>query len=204
MGVPASSDLKCDRLRQNAALNPHPERVSDPLFQTHPFFDPRDLVQVKYEMLRRASIDGQPVGVTAAAFGFSRMSLSQLRKRFEKAGLAGLLAQPKGPQQAHKLSDEILAFILKTQKAEPELRTSALPQRVKQQFGISIHRRSIERAQTRQRKKGGLILKRCIRLPCGRLPTTKFCAARCCNPALPPIPMIRNGFSSSAGGWPPG
>lgn len=148
------SDSKCDSLREHAALNPHPEQVRDGLFQTHPFFDPRDLVQVKYEMLRRVLVDGQPVGITATAFGFSRVTFYQLRKRFEAEGLAGLLPRRKGPQRASKLSDEVLAFILQTLKDEADLRTADLPQRVVQQFGFSVHLRSIERALSRSRKKG--------------------------------------------------
>jgi len=148
------SDPKCEVLREHAALNPHPEQVTDALFQTHSFFDPRDLVQVKYEMLRRVIIEGQPVGVTAAAFGFSRVTVYQLRKRFEAEGLAGLLPRPKGPRRSHKLSEEVLAFVLDTLKAEPVLRVADLQQRVAQRFGVSVHPRSIERALTRHRKKG--------------------------------------------------
>ena len=148
------SDPKCDVLREYATLNPHPEQVTDALFQTHPFFDPRDLIQVKYEMLRRVILDGQPVGATAVAFGFSRVTLYHLRKRFEAAGLAGLLPQRKGPRRAHKLSDEVLTFVLETLQAEPALRVADLQQRVAQRFGLSVHPRSIERALTRHRKKG--------------------------------------------------
>lgn len=152
MRLPSQSDPKRDSLRQHAALNPHPERVNDALFLTHPFFDPRDLVQVKYELLHRVLVEGQPVGITAA-FGFSRVTVHQLRKRFEAEGLAGLMPRRKGPQRVSKLSDEVLAFIWQTLKAEPELRTTELPQRVSEQFGISIHVRSIERALKRERKK---------------------------------------------------
>jgi transposase len=154
MRTTARSDPKCEALREHAALNPHPEQVTDALFQTHPFFDPRDLVQVKYEMLRRVTIEGQPVGATAAAFGFSRVTLYQLRKRFEAEGLAGLLPQRKGPRRSHKLSDDVLTFVLETLKAEPSLRVGDLQQRVAQRFGLSIHPRSLERALTRHRKKG--------------------------------------------------
>jgi hypothetical protein len=147
------SDSKCVSLRQHGTLNPHPERVNDPLFMAHPFFDPRDLVQVKYELLHRVLFEAQPVGVTAAAFGFSRVTVNKLRKRFEIEGLAGLMPRRKGPQRASKLSDEVLAFIWRTLKTEPELRTTDLPQRIFQQFGISVHVRSIERALKRERKK---------------------------------------------------
>jgi hypothetical protein len=100
----ARSDLKGNHLRKYASLNPHPEQVRDALFQTHPFFDPRDLVQVKYEMLRRVIIDGQAVTEAAAAFGFSRVRWYQLRQRLAAEGLVGLLPQSKGPRQASKLS----------------------------------------------------------------------------------------------------
>jgi transposase len=162
MRTTARSDPKCETLREHATLNPHPEQVTDALFQVHPFFDPRDLVQVKYEMLRRVIIDRQPVGTTAAAFGFSRVTLYQLRKRFEAEGLAGLLPQRKGPRRAHiglarraiPMSDDVLAFVLETLKGEPSLRVADLQQRVAQRFGISVHPRSLERALTRHRKKG--------------------------------------------------
>jgi len=153
MRTATRSDPKCDSLRAHASLNPHPQQVCDALFQTHPFFDPRDLVQVRYEMLRRVMRDGQSVGATAAAFGFSRVRFYQLRKRFAAAGLVGLLPQAKGPRQAHKLSEDVLTFVLQTLQAEPALRTAELPRRVAQQFGFSVHVRSIERALARRRKK---------------------------------------------------
>jgi transposase len=153
MRATARSDPKCEALREHATLNSHPEQVTDALFRTAPFFDPRDLVQVKYEMLRRVIVEGQPVGATAAAFGFSRVTLYQLRKRFEAEGLAGLLPQRKGPRRAHKLSNEVLTFILRTLEAEPKLRVADLQQRVAQRFRLAVHPRTIERALARQRKK---------------------------------------------------
>ncbi len=153
MRTKARSDPKCEVLRAHATLNPHPEQVTDALFQTYPFFDARDLVQVKYEMLRRVMVEGQPVGATTAVFGFSRVTLYHLRQRFEAAGLAGLLPQPKGPQRAHKLSDDVVAFVLRLLEAEPALRMVEVPPRVAQQFGRSVHLRTIERALARQRKK---------------------------------------------------
>ena len=42
-------------LRESRCLNPHPEQVTDPAFLTDGFFDARDAVQVKYEMVRRVT-----------------------------------------------------------------------------------------------------------------------------------------------------
>ena len=106
----------------------------------------RRSAQVKYEMLRRVLVEGQPVGTTAAAFGFYRVTLYQLRKRFEAQGLAGLLPQAKGPRRGHKLSAEVIIFIQQTLDAEPGLRVADLPQRVAERFGLAVHLRSIGRA----------------------------------------------------------
>ena len=64
-------DPKVQALRAERSLNPRPEAVSDGRFSSSEFLDARDLVQVKYEMVRRARVDGEPVGRAAAAFGFS-------------------------------------------------------------------------------------------------------------------------------------
>ena len=49
------ADAKTRSLKEHGCLNPHAERVRDELFLSNPFFDPRDLLQVRYEMLRRVS-----------------------------------------------------------------------------------------------------------------------------------------------------
>ena len=64
----SSADPKVTALRESRCLNPHPEQVTDEAFLADAFFDARDAVQVKYEMVRRVSVDGAPVTATAAAF----------------------------------------------------------------------------------------------------------------------------------------
>lgn len=114
---------KLDALRQQGTLDPHPEAVTDELFQDNEFFDPRDLVQLKYEMLRRVEVEQDSVSRTAAAFGFSRPSFYQAQSAFEQAGIAGLIPQKRGPRRAHKLIAEVMEFI--HQSAE-ELRRQVL------------------------------------------------------------------------------
>ena len=66
------TEAKNKALAEHGARNPRPQNVAHPLFQFNEFFDPHDLVQVKYEMLRQVRVDGRTVTETAAAFGFSR------------------------------------------------------------------------------------------------------------------------------------
>jgi transposase len=146
-------DPKLEALRADGALNRRADQVADPLFGTHEFFDARDIVQVKYEMLRRVEIDAQPIAPTAAAFRFSRPSFYQAQQAFQRRGLAGLLPQKRGPHGGHKLTAEIIAFIQETRSQDASLRPADLAERVAHRFGTTVHPRSIERALERQEKK---------------------------------------------------
>jgi transposase len=149
-----STDAKCEALREHRALHRRPNDVSDELFLTHEFFDPRDLVQVKYEMLRRVQVDHLSVSQAAATFGFSRPSFYQILATFQQAGLPGLIAKRRGPRGAHKLTDEVLEYLEQLQALDEALRAVELSERVLKKFGLSVHPRSIERALVRRRKRG--------------------------------------------------
>src|SRR3982751_2722323 len=96
------SPAKARILHQQNLLHPHPETVTDSLFRHSPFFDPQDSLQVKYEMLRRVSVDRVSVTETAAAFGFLRPSFYQAQAAFTQDGLLGLAPHKRGPRGGHK------------------------------------------------------------------------------------------------------
>ena len=123
------------------------------MFASGEFFDARDLVQVKYEMLRRVRIDGRPVSDSAARFGLSRPSYYQAQTAFEEGGLPALLPKKPGPRRAHKLSEEVMTALEEALTEEPELSSGNLVHLIEKRFGISVHRRSVERALARQEKK---------------------------------------------------
>lgn len=148
-----ASDAKTDALRGRGCLNPHPERVVDPLFADSEFLDPRDLVQVKYEMVRKVSIEGDPVVASAAAFGFSRPTFYQARAAVESGGLPALVPAKPGPRRAHKLSGEVVDFIEAALGDDPARRPRELAPAVLERFGIRVHPRSIERALARRQEK---------------------------------------------------
>ena len=137
-------------LRQTGTLNPRPDRVTDQWFTDRDFFDPNDLLQVKYEMLRRVRRDDFTVRQAAQLFGFSRPSFYQAQEAFQRGGLGALVPQKRGPRRAHKLSPKIVAFLERTLAADPG---ADLVAAVQEAFGISVHRRSIERALARAKKK---------------------------------------------------
>ena len=149
----APKDPKVDALREASCLNPHPEGVTDPLFAASDFFDPRDLVQVKYEMVRRARTDGLPVATSASAFGFSRPSFYEAQARLQREGLSGLLPKKRGPRRAHKLGTEAVSFLREQLSQEPSLSSVDLAARLHEELRLRVHPRSIERALARAEKK---------------------------------------------------
>jgi len=153
----AQQDPKGQALRAQRTLNPRPEAVTDQAFADSEFLDPRDLVQVKYEMVRRVRVDGDPVSRTAAAFGFSRPSFYEAAAALDGDGLAGLVPRRPGPRRAHKLSTEIVEAAQAALDADPSLRPADLVGLISDRFGISVHPRSVERALARERnpKSGG-------------------------------------------------
>lgn len=146
-------DPKTDALRADGTLYRHATQVTDPTFVRYEFFDPRDVVQVKYEMIRRVEVDAQPVARTAAAFRFSRPSFYQAQRAFQQRGLAGLLPKKRGPRGGHKLTAEMIGFVQELRATDASLPATQLAMQVAERFTIRVHPRTIERALTRQEKK---------------------------------------------------
>ena len=68
----ASRGTPRPRLAARGARHAHPQDVTAAVFRDSAFFDPQDVVQVKYEMLRHVRTEPTSVAAAAAAFGFSR------------------------------------------------------------------------------------------------------------------------------------
>lgn len=147
------SATKRDFLRQQGALNPHPEQVTDPLFQTNEFFDPQDLAQVKYEMVRRVQVDKQSVSQSATAFGLSRPTFYQVQTDLQRGGLMGLAPEKRGPRAGHKLTPAVLDFLQQKCASDPAPSITQLAEAVAERFGVRVHPRSIERTLRRHQKK---------------------------------------------------
>ncbi len=153
MAPTRAPDPKRRALADSGTLHPHPEAVRDPSFVGSDFFDPRDLVQVKYEMLRRVRVECACIAAVAAQFGLSRPTFYKAQADFARAGLTGLLPGKRGPRGAHKLTPEVLHFIARVQTEEEGLDAQALATRIAQHFGYAVHRRTVERALAREKKK---------------------------------------------------
>lgn len=146
-------DPKEEALRSQGALNPRPESVTDPEFVEDPFFDARDLVQVRYEMVRRVEVEGEPVTEATRAFGCSRPTFYKTKAALDSEGLPGLLPKKRGPRGGHKMKGEILAAVLSAKEEAPSISPEDLAAMVLSRFGVLVHPRTVRRALSRRKKK---------------------------------------------------
>jgi transposase len=144
--MPDSKRSKRDALIEEGAFNPTPDKVRDPKFRAEEFFDPRDAVQVKYEMLRRVSVDKLSITEAADEYGVSRPTYYQAKTNFDAAGIAGLVQAKPGPRGPHKLDDDIMAFLRARLVPGEPVRARELARLVRNELQIELHPRTIERA----------------------------------------------------------
>jgi len=149
----SGTDPKQAALAVARCLNPHPERVTDAEFLASEFFDARDAVQVKYEMVRKVEAGGAPVTEAAAAFGYSRPAYYTAAAALQRSGLEGLVPARPGPRGGHKLTERILAWAEQRLAADPGLRPAQLAGPIEQAFGVRVHPRTVERALARRRER---------------------------------------------------
>lgn len=134
-------------LEANGMLHANPAAVTAPLFAgDEAFFFAADKLQVKYEMLRAHIVDGLAISTAAALHGYSRAGFYLVAAAFDDAGMAGLIDQRPGRRGPLKLSPEISEFIA---NADPATSGAVLAGEVAARFGVSLHRRTVERVRPR-------------------------------------------------------
>ena len=145
---------KRQALKASGTFNSRHARVRHPLFQGAEFFDPQDLLQLKYESLRAVQKDQYSLARAASEFGLSRPTLYQAQAHFAAQGLEGLLPGKRGPRQAHKLTPQVLRYLEQERAAHPELSVRQLAARVRQRFRLQVHPRTLEKALKPKAKRG--------------------------------------------------
>ena len=150
-----SASAKCRALEETGTFNRRFAAVRHELFQPGEFFDPKDLLQLKYECLRAVEKDGYSIVRAASEFGLSRPTIYQAQGQLQRQGLEGLLPAKRGPRGAHKLTAEVLRYLQEQLAVDPPPRASALAQRVRERFKVNLHPRTIEKAlKTPGQKRG--------------------------------------------------
>jgi len=140
--VPDPITIRYEELRKNGSFNHRAEAVSAEVFKNSRFFDPHDLMQVKYEMLRVVEKERCDVSSASVTFGFSRVSFYQVKREFDENGIAGLMPKKRGPKGSRKINESDIEFA----KSLVDTRTKAqILIRLKEERGVEISKRTLER-----------------------------------------------------------
>lgn len=151
-----SRKSKRSALQELRAWNAHPEKVKAPLFASHPFFDPEDKAQVKYEMLRRREAETAPLEVTCHEFGFTRESYRHILGRFRSEGMGGLFELKRGRRNPLKANDEVRGLLSNAHAQDPSLGPDQLARHCQETIGVTLSRRTVYRvlaAESERKKK---------------------------------------------------
>ena len=124
--VPSDPEAKRQALQASGTFNPRATQVRHQLFQQSNFFDPEDLLQIKYETLRALEVEHYPIAKAARDFGLSRPTIYEAQSQFQEQGLEGLLPHKRSPKAAHKVTDEVLQYFKEQVAAEPDLKADEL------------------------------------------------------------------------------
>lgn len=152
--MPADPDTKRRALQTTGTFNSHAAQVRHPLFQQSSFFDPEDLLQLKYETLRAVEVEKCPIARAAREFGLSRPTIYEAQAQLQLQGLEGLLPHKRGPKAAHKLTNQVLQYLQEQAQAEPEIEVQELARGVRQRFAVKLHPRTIQKALKGKAKRG--------------------------------------------------
>lgn len=136
---------KDETLKSNGTFNKDSQAVTAEHFQSGIFFDPKDLVQVKYEMLRSVANNESSVSEASKKYGLSRQSYYISKASMESGGIAALLPRKTGPKKGYKLTDVGAAFIDSYMISHPGAKAKEVNKAMFEKTGIVVHDRTVER-----------------------------------------------------------
>lgn len=151
-----NKNSKAKLLNKKGCLNPRPQQVKDEIFEKYDFFDPRDLIQVKYEMIRKVKKEEWTVERASKSFGFSRPSFYDAQRAFESGGIPGFIPKKRGPKNPHKLTDAVIKYLEECIEQDHKLKPTELLSLLEERFDLVVDVRSIQRvlAKVKKNKKG--------------------------------------------------
>jgi len=152
------SDSSADKrhtLEVSGTFNPRFADVRHELFQKSGFFDPQDLLQLKYETLRAVEKDGYSIARAANEFGLSRPTIYQAQEQLKTGGLGGLLPRKRGPRGGHKLTAELKSYLQTQAAVQPRPTAKDLSLRIQEHFKVKVHPRTLQKALKTQGQKRG-------------------------------------------------
>ena len=138
-------------LQANGTYNKNYDRVKSTKFVGDDFYDPMDIVQVKYEMIKDVARDGRSVTDATDDFGFSRTAYYGIKDAFDKQGVSGLIPEKTGPKSPHKLTPECQKQIDDYISEKPRASSAEIAAMINESNAASISKRTVERYRAKKK-----------------------------------------------------
>jgi transposase len=142
---------KKDILMENGTYNKNYKNVKALKFIDDRFFDPMDIAQVKYEMLKEVERNGVTITDAADSYGFSRTAYYSIKEAFSTQGIKGLIPEKTGPKSPHKLTREYQKLIDEWVADNPSVSSNEIAERLNQNGAIHVSKRTIERYRAKKK-----------------------------------------------------
>jgi transposase len=140
-------------LVENGTFNRNYGKVQEERFTSDAFYDPQDIVQVKYEMLRTANETQRSIEEIAGKFGFSRAAFYKIKTSYNAEGVSAFVPDKSGPKNALKLTSEHQKFINDYLERNPDASSGSIAAILYEERGLRVSKRTIERYRSGQGKR---------------------------------------------------
>ena len=145
---------KVEHLRATHTYNEQHDKVTDELFANSELFDPRDLLQVRYEIVRAVGRGESPEKV-AARFGVSGMTARRYAGRMGEGGLSALLPARKGPGGPRALGAAGEEFVDAYVEGHPGASGREVHEALEAALAPGVSQRTVERRIALTKAAGG-------------------------------------------------
>ena len=142
---------KKEILMKNGTFNKNYKKVTEEKFSEGGFYDPMDIVQVRYEMIKETERGGKTIDRISNAYGYSRASYYHIRDNFNKNGMSALIPERTGPKDASKLTGDLREFINEYIGRAPSASSSKIAKAIEQSKGVSVSKRTVERFRRKKK-----------------------------------------------------
>jgi transposase len=143
---------KKDILLENGTYNKNYKNVKAAKFHDDQFFDPMDIAQVKYEMLKEVEQNGITITDAADNYGFSRTAYYNIKDAFSAQGIKGLIPEKPGPKSPHKLTPAYQERIDEWVSENPGISSNEIAALINQDGIININKRTVERYRAKKKR----------------------------------------------------
>ena len=142
-------------LKETRTFNRNHDKINDNLFAESDMLDARDLLQVRYEMVRAVKIDKSSATEVAQRFGVSESTLNRNIRALNEGGVIALIPESKGPKGQYSLDEDELKFIDSYLEAHPDATGGQVYSALLKEKQSTVSKRTVERHLASKKEIGG-------------------------------------------------